>query len=319
MIATYSVRIAILGFASFFLLHLALGLVSLRLFPRLARASASMPPQWVSRISIALRLGPACLSILAVLGLCLPSYLHYEGNFATEEIGWLCLMPASLGVLLCLTALARAVRAVIQSSFLSDRFCAAKDSSFWLLNRELDEFPSLALVGLFKPKVVVSPLVLETLTAEQFQTALEHEQAHQSSRDNLKRLLILLAPDLLPFTHNFRAMERHWDRYAELSADDFATRGQPARSIALAEALIKLARLQASHSSPPLVSGLFAAREALPLRVERLLRLEPATEPPAHLRTLFWAAPCVLLSTIALLPHPQVFHGVYRLLESLLR
>src|SRR5271170_129062 len=112
MIATYSVRLLILCFASFFLVHLALGLLSLNLFPRFARAFASMPPQSGSRISIALRLGPACLSTLAVLCVCLPSYLRYEGNLATEEVGWPCLILAGLGLLICLLASARAASAV---------------------------------------------------------------------------------------------------------------------------------------------------------------------------------------------------------------
>jgi beta-lactamase regulating signal transducer with metallopeptidase domain len=318
MIATYSVRLAILCFASFFLIHLALSLLSLKLFPRIARATVSMPPQLVSNLLILLRLAPASLSIFAVLFLCMPSYLRYEGNSTTEEIGWLCLVPACMGFLICLVALSRTIRAAIQSSSLSKRLRRAKDANSWYLNREVQEFPSLGLVGLLKPKIVVSPRVLETLTTEQFHAALEHERAHGFSRDNFKRLLILLAPNPFPFVRSFRAMEGYWDRYAELSADDFATRGQPSRAIALAEALIKLARLEGSQAPPPLVSGLFAAQEGLNLRVERLLRLEPAAEKPTRLRTLL-AGPCLLLAIGAFVfPQLQVFHGVYRLLESLL-
>ena len=320
MIATYSIRLAILCLASFFLIHLVIGLLSLGLFARVARAAASMRPQQASRILILLRLGPAFLSLLLVLTACLPSYLRYEENHASEEIGLLCLVPACLGFLVCLTAFVRAMRAIIQSSFLSYTLCAAKGSTSWHLASETREIPSFGLVGLLKPKVVVSPRVLDTLTPEQFQAALEHERAHRSSGDNLKRLLILLAPELVPFLRSFRVLEDHWDQYSELAADDFATRGNPDRSIALAEALIRLARLDGNQAQPPLVSGLFAAREGLAVRVERLLRFDPVAEPHTRFPTFFWLTPSLLLvGSVLVFPQFQVFHGVYRLLESLLR
>jgi hypothetical protein len=320
MIASYSIRLAILCLSSFFLIHLIIGLLSLALFPRIALAAASMRPRQASRILILLRLGPACLSLLLVLTACLPGYLRYEENHASEEIGLLCLMPACLGFLICLTAFVRAMRAIIQSSSLSDTVCAAKDSTSWHLAGGAREPPSFGLVGLLKPKIVVSPRVLDTLTPEQFQAALEHERAHRSSGDNLKRLLILLAPDLVPFLRSFRVLEDHWDQYAELAADDFATRGNPDRSIALAEALIRLARLDGNRAQPPLVSGLFATREGLALRVERLLRSRPVMEPHPGFPTLFWLVPSLFVVGSALLfPQFQVLHGIYRLLESLLR
>ncbi|MEI9978929.1 MAG: hypothetical protein WDN23_07960 [Edaphobacter sp.] len=254
------------------------------------------------------------------MSICVPSYLRYEGNSTPEEIGWLCLVPACLGLLICLIAFFRTMRAVIQSSSLSNRFRTAKDASAWYLNREVKEFPSLGLVGLLKPKVVVSPRVLETLTTEQFHAALEHERAHRSSGDNFKRLLILSAPDVLPFVRSFRAIESYWDRYAELSADDLATRGQPGRAIALAEALVKLARLEGGQTPPPLVSGLFATRDGLNLRVERLLRSEPEAKVRTGPQSLLWIVPSALLGIyIFVFPQLRVSHSIYRLLESLLR
>src|SRR5277367_3278550 len=123
MIASYSARLAILCFASFFLIHLALGLLSLRLFSWLTRRSRSIRPQRVSSISIFMRLAPACLSILFVIAVCIPSYLRYEENSANEEIGLVCLVPASLGFLICLIAFTRAAYAVVQSASLTKRLC----------------------------------------------------------------------------------------------------------------------------------------------------------------------------------------------------
>lgn len=320
MIAIYSVRLAILCFASFFVLHLIFGLLSLKLCARCACISASISPQWGSRIFIALRLAPASLSLLTISCVCIPSYLRYEENSVPEEIGLLSLALACLGLLIFLTAFARASRAVIQSSWLSNKLAVTKPAQSWYLNLGVEKFPPLGLIGLLRPRVVVSPRVLEALTTEEFQVVLEHERAHLSSGDNLKRLLILLCPGLFPFVRSFNAIEDHWQRYAELSADDFATRSQPGRSIVLAEALIKLARLEGNQTAPPLVSGLFAACDGLALRVERLLRLEPATEQPALFWRSLWVASCLLLACSAfLLPQLSLWRGVYPLLESLLR
>lgn len=319
MTASYSARLAILCFASFFLIQFVLGLLSLRLFPWLTRASRSMRPQWVSNISIALRLAPACLSILTVIAVCVPSYLRYEGNRASEEIGLLCLGSACLGFLLYLIAIIRASHAVIKSVLLTRKLRTLENSGSWYLNKKVDEFPSMGLVGLFKSGVVVSPFVLKTLTPEQFQAALDHEQAHRSSGDNLKRLLILLSPDLFPFARGFRALENLWERSAELAADDLATRGQPLRSIALAEALVKLARLEVC-TPPALVSGLFTAEDGLALRIERLLQPAPDDEIASSSNVSIWLGLCLLLLGLGfVLPQLHIFQSVYPLLESLLR
>jgi Zn-dependent protease with chaperone function len=319
MIASYSVRLATLCFASFFLIHLVLGLLSLRLVPWLIRASRLMPPQSVSKISITLRLAPTYLSNLIVV--CVPSYLRYEQNSSSEEIGSLCLAFACLGFLICAIAIARGAHALTRSVLLTHKLVAIEHSGACYLNKEVDEFPSMGLVGLFKSRVVVSPSAIKTLTPEQFQAALDHEHAHRSSRDNLKRLLILLSPDLFPFVSSFRELENFWERSAELSADDLATRGQPRLSIALAEAIIKLARLEGTRTQPPLVSGLFAATEGLAVRVDRLLQQsDPSIEFPPLSGVLVWGslAPMFLVSAFVL-PHHRVLQGVYHLLELFLR
>ena len=116
---------------------------------------------------------------------------------------------ATLGLLIGLHASARAARAILQSSALSKNLRATKDPDYWYLNSKDDVFPSMALVGLLEPRVVISPGNLETLTTEQLQATLDHELAHRYSNDNLKRLLVPLAPDLFPFVRSFRTMEDH--------------------------------------------------------------------------------------------------------------
>ena len=66
-----------------------------------------------------------------------------------------------------------------------------------------DKSPVLAVAGVVHPRLVISRRVMRELTAEQIDAALSHERAHRSSGDNLKRFLMLLAPDMLPFMRGF--------------------------------------------------------------------------------------------------------------------
>ena len=74
-----------------------------------------------------------------------------------------------------------------------------------LLRRLLlaDKAPVLAVAGVVHPRLVISRRVMHGLTAEQRDAALRHERAHRTSRDNIKRFLILLSPDVLPFLRAF--------------------------------------------------------------------------------------------------------------------
>ena len=57
----------------------------------------------------------------------------------------------------------------------------------------------MAVAGAWHPQLVVSQSVMNALSEEQKQAAFRHEAAHRTSRDNLKKLLFLLSPDVLPF------------------------------------------------------------------------------------------------------------------------
>src|SRR5665647_2521347 len=78
--------------------------------------------------------------------------------------------------------------------------------------------PLLALVGVFVSRLAISRPVIGALSAAQMAAALRHEEAHLVSHDNLKRLLMLLAPGLLPGFHGFDAIERGWARFTEWAA-----------------------------------------------------------------------------------------------------
>ena len=68
------------------------------------------------------------------------------------------------------------------------------------------------LAGLFRPQLVISRGVVDSLPPEQLAAALEHERGHMIGRDNLKRLALLLVPGLLPGIHGFGGLESAWAR-----------------------------------------------------------------------------------------------------------
>src|SRR5205807_3433126 len=128
--------------------------------------------------------------------LCVPSYLWLEPAGATENIGIWCLTAAMLAGSVWGISLARAARAVV-GSFRYMRRCQEVGrearGAVWVVESSA---PVLGLAGIIHPRLVISRGLVTALSSDQLAAALRHERAHGVSRDNLKRLLILLAPDV---------------------------------------------------------------------------------------------------------------------------
>ena len=323
MILEYSIRLACICLASFFLVHLAAGLLVVRLSPWMIGVAARMRPQQAARFLLMLRLTPVCSALCVVIVLCVPSYLRYEQNGAAEKVGVFCLVASALGLALCVISVGRGLHAVVHSFLVTRRCPSVAAATGWSDVPVADEdevgMPLLALVGVVRPRLILSRRVLETLSPEQLDAALSHERAHQMSRDNVKRLLVVLAPNVLPFVNGFDKLEHQWGRFIELAADEHATRGQIGRSVALAEALIRVARLGNSAVALPLASSLCAREEDLAERVHRLLGLEATTASPTRTAAFPWKFCFAVLGLAGLLLHrPDVLYPVHGLLESLL-
>jgi hypothetical protein len=323
MILEYSIRLACICLASFFLVHLVTGLLALRLSPWVVSITAKLRPQQAARLLFTLRLAPVFLSFCVVIALCVPSYLRYEQNGDAEKVGLFCLVASALGLALCLISFGRGVHAVAHSFMATRRCSSIEAAAVWngvpVSGGDVAGMPLLALVGIVRPRLILSRRVLEALSPEQLDAALSHERAHQLSRDNLKRLLVVLAPGILPFVNGFGKVEHQWERCIELAADDHATRGEIGRSVALAEALIRVARLGNAEAGVRLASSLCTRSEDLALRVHRLLGFEAATAPEKRLARFPWNFSFALLSLSVLLLHrPDVLYPVHWLLESLL-
>lgn len=155
-------------------------------------------------------------------------------------------------------------------------------------------FPVVAVVGVLRPFLVVSRTVLDTCTEDELAAILAHEATHVSHRDNLKRMLMLITPDALTGTARARDLELGWQQASEEIADDGAGSG---RSLDLAAALVKVARLAQGHPAPPATMAAFCRGGDIARRVDRLTAPRRRRSGGGPDR---WVAGLVLTSLIAL-------------------
>jgi len=325
MTLPYPLRLLCLCLATFFLVHLVLGLGTWLLSPAAVRMARRLRPGTAARLLLSLRLFPLAGSVFLVAGLCVPSYLWLEPRASAEEVGFTCLAAALMAGAIWAISIARALGAATRSLRCirrSQRLGRAVQlpgelSPVWVM----EGAPvSLVLAGILRPRVFISRAVVDALSAEQLAAALRHERAHRISRDNLKRLLLLLAPDLFPFSRRFATIERAWARFAEWAADDGAVAGDSLRSLSLAAALVRVARLGPAPQPSPLVACLVDAGADLSARVERLLRCVPPGEESARTLPVMAAGGMVAVaaSAVAVMMHPVTLHTAHRLFEQLM-
>ncbi len=325
MTGSYLFRLLCLSMASFFLAHLALGAALSLSVPAAIRLSERLRPQLAARLLLLLRLAPTGLSLLMVAGLLAPSYLWLEPRATTEPIGWVCLAAAALGLAVWSLSITRALRAAGRSvrhirhcqRAARKTYLRGETAPVWLME---DLAPLVMLAGVLRSRLVISRKVVSALSAEQLSAVLRHERAHSRSRDNFKRLLVLLAPGMLPFFRGFGRLERAWARFAEWAADDFAVGGDSRRSLTLAAALVRVARLGAVPSPPVLVTSLMAKGIDLSARVDRLLHFVPATAKPGGVAKLLSGGGVLLgACVITLMAQPVTLRAAHEFLEELIR
>ncbi len=320
MIFTYIPRLICLCLACFFLVHLALGLLVSLAASRAIRRASRMDARLASRFLLALRLLPAGAAVLVVAGVCIPSYLRLEPEAPVEEVGVACVAAALLGLIILAFSTARGLRAFGRSlQYIRQCRHAGRETKIpneaapvWLVKGAA---PLLALTGIVRPRLVISRPLLRALSSSQLAAVLRHEHAHRLSHDNLKHLVILLSPGLLPFFRGFDKLERAWARFAEWAADDRAVDGDSRRSLALATALVRVARLGSAASAPALATSLLADSQDLSARVERLLNPRANSTP----RNLLPAAAVLAFAAIlaAVMLNPATLPAVHQLLERL--
>jgi hypothetical protein len=323
MIASYTLRLVCLSFAVFLVVHTALGSVVVLLAPAAVRAADRIRPRLAARLLLGLRLLPAATAIFVVAVFCIPSYLWLEQS-AAEEVGWTCLAAALVAAAMCGGSALGAMGALMRSTNYARNCRRVADMHrfegealpVWVVKGTA---PLMALAGVLRPHLVVSGAVVTALSPEQLAAALRHEDAHRRARDNFKRLLLAASPGLLPRVHAFGALEREWARMSEWAADDESVQGDPLRSLSLADALVRVARLGSPARTTALEVSFCGDGSDLVCRVNRLLHPRTFAPVPAR-RTRVLAAVAaiaVMASVAGLTLQAQTLSSAHRLLEYL--
>ncbi len=265
MTLSYSLRLMCLSLATFVVV-LAMATAAVRvLADGVVRRAEKMRASSGAGFLFAVRMLPAVVGIFCVAALCVPSYLRFEPEAAGEEAGAVALIAAGVGLGLVVFAILRGLRAIWQTRSAMRRWEAVGRA------RMVGDVPVIevagagrlvALVGVIRPRLIVSKEAAAVLNYEQLDAAIRHELAHVSAFDNWKRLAILLAPGF-----SLAKIERAWKQFAEWAADDRA--GSP---IELAEALVRVARVSPGVKPPALSTSLLRETADLQDRVDRLLQ-----------------------------------------------
>jgi Zn-dependent protease with chaperone function len=326
MSGAYLFRLLAISLACFFLLNAALGTLLALWAPAVRRLAERMSARQAARLVLAARLLPATAACFLVAALGVPSYLRLEPRGASEDIGIACLAGAILGLSVWGISLARSARALATSAFFArDSRRLAKATALegealpvWVMERAAG-FP-MALIGLLRARLVISRGVLEALSPDQLAAALRHEHAHHVSRDNLKRLLLMLTPGLIPFVNTGKALDQDWVRFTEWAADDAAVGGDRQGSLSLAAALVLAARTCPPVCPNAAIAFLVGSGCDLAARVDRLLDPPPAGERLGVPLLLAGGAILVLAgATVVLAFEPAVLSWVHEALELLIR
>ncbi len=279
----------------------------------LSRFVEKMPSVVRGRAIFILRVLPMVAAMLLVTFFIIPAYVLYE-PYSTGEV--VSLKLASLAVLALLgfgIALYRILRtAWLTRGLMSEWMTSATKLDVAGIDVPLyrfhHKFPVVAVVGMFRPRIFVASNVLEALDHDEFNATLAHEFGHLSSKDNLKRGILLICRDLLILPVGKR-LESAWSDNAEEAADEFASLHTNGAAIDLASALVKIGKLVPAGSYPAMPAGAYLIDEHagdISSRIRRLLKINDgeikmSAKSGSRLSQL-WLAIALVVSFAAMVP-----------------
>jgi len=313
----FELRGAILALAWFCLLNLSATAAA----ACAARYLARRTPSRSSRFWFALRMFPAAAAILFVGVIFIPSYLQFEPRDVGEGFDVALTAAAAAAALAFVIAAARGAAAWRRASrrtrtwMRSARPLTLAGTTMTAFEIDADA-PVLALVGVLRPRLLITRGLIRALTAEELSAAVAHEMGHARAWDNVKRLAMCAAPDILPRSAVVEALERQWAASAERCADDAASGRDAGARCALASALVKVARLM--PPAPPLtepVSTLISGGD-IDGRVRRLLDDRLSATSSRVARTAGWAGGLAALAALVVAYGP-ILRAVHEATEVL--
>lgn len=315
----FALRGAMLALAWFCLLNVVSSVaVALAIRPLATRVHTRSAGVWFG-----LRMFPALGAATFVGAIFLPSYWQYEPRDVAEGFDLLLTIGAGLTIAALVAGAVRGLTAW--------RRAAIKTRAWMRTARplampgttapafEIDvETPVLALVGVLRPRLLVTRGLIAMLTADELAAAVAHEIGHWRAWDNLKRLLMRSAPDVLPATPAIRTIERRWASSSEHGADRIACEHDPHARCALASALVKVARFTPPVPSMAVPISTLVGGGDIASRVRRLLDDRTVVSVNRLTRAMSWAAATALIVTI-LVTYAPLLRAVHEATEILVR
>jgi Zn-dependent protease with chaperone function len=269
---------------------------------------------------LGVRLLPAAGSAALVLTVILPAFFVYEPRHAHDQPGPLLVISALFALLLIADGVRRGwrawrtTRALLPSALPHPSRPLSEAAEVTVVNVAQ---PLVGVVGSWRQRIIAARSVAAACDREEFRQVLAHEAAHMDARDNLKLLMLLAMPDPLAWLPTGSALREHWRAATELEADERASGSDPRKRVALASALIKVARLSLASSIASSWPGNGRPRAAaaesggLERRIRRLLAPTPAIYRSFPGRRLLTYA---LLVPLLAMP---LYSSVHRLIEVL--
>lgn len=278
-------------FAFLLLVNMAAGLGSAAVWGLLAKRTATLPAFVRAEIIFFLRLGPLAAAILLVFAFIVPAYLLHEpensGEVVSLKLGFLAVV-SGIAVVITLTRVVRGLLSTrrLAAAWKTDAQPLEVEGFELPVYRTQHRFPAAAVVGIFRPRIFVAGSTVDSLTSCELRAVLSHEVGHIRSRDNLKRLILRVCRDLLlvPIGSD---LDKAWAENAEAAADEYVASQGRSMALDLASALVKLARLTAAKTTPPLAlhAALLDGEADVTQRVRRLLELADESGPVIPRRT----------------------------------
>lgn len=232
---------------------------------------------------LGVRLLPAMGSATLALTVVLPAFVLYEPRHAHDQPGPLLVISALFSIFVLADGIRRGI-------------------STWRATRALARRSQA---------IIAARSVASACDSEEFRQVLAHEAAHRDARDNLKLFLLLTLPDALAWLPAGGALTERWRAATELEADERASGADPRKRLALASALIKVARLSIASGRPRKTARVSAAPGGIEQRVRRLLVPSPTARRGFFKRRL---VTCALLLPVLAVP---LYASVHRLIEAL--
>jgi Zn-dependent protease with chaperone function len=269
-----------------------------------------------------LRVFPAMSASIVVLGVFLPAYCRFEPRETGEMVGrTLAWLAGVSGVLLAQAVgrawrSARATRRVVRAWLAHARPVVLPGTRYRAFAIDA-AFPVVSVVGAIRPRVFVSERVLGECTPDELTAMVRHECGHLAAGDNLKRFLLRACPSLLPLASLDRDLERHWHEACEEAADDYAASGSAPAALALANALVRIARMVPHGRAMLLPAASLYQGGSVERRIRRLLGGDPCgSSRTAWLVVARLLALGPLVLALAVLVDTNLLHSVHHLIEA---